>query len=221
MLEENYASYRVKQDKPAQQPGGGYSEDALTTTINMMQLVHTTSSYWHKCFGQSHQKCKKVAFSQGSNSTHSDNAYQVFFMEDRVETDRKQSSVKAISKDLEPLNHHLDVAAFRPQQKPQAQNSQQFNNCGNQSRGQGFSRGNVNSRSSAQATNTSRKGKFCVYCKIMNHTQQECRKRIKNNKPCVNEKGEFYWPKINSTTDNNSAQNQNIDLNNGVGSVFL
>jgi hypothetical protein len=32
----------------------------------------------------------------------------------------------------------------------------------------------------------------------MNHTQEECRKCIKENKPCVNNKGQFYWPKINS-----------------------
>jgi hypothetical protein len=34
VLKENYASYRVKPDRPAQQARGGYSEDALTKAIN-------------------------------------------------------------------------------------------------------------------------------------------------------------------------------------------
>jgi hypothetical protein len=64
-----------------------------------------------------------------------------------------------------------------------------------------------------QGSNNSRNGKFCVYCKILNNTQEECRKRMNENKPWVNNKGQLYWPKINSTTDNS-------DPNNGVGSVF-
>jgi hypothetical protein len=33
ILKENYASYCVKPDRPAQEAGGGYSEDALTKAI--------------------------------------------------------------------------------------------------------------------------------------------------------------------------------------------
>jgi hypothetical protein len=34
VLKENYASYRVKPDRPAQEAAGGYSEDSLTKAIN-------------------------------------------------------------------------------------------------------------------------------------------------------------------------------------------
>jgi hypothetical protein len=34
VLEENYASYRVKPDSPAQEAAGGYSEDSLTKANN-------------------------------------------------------------------------------------------------------------------------------------------------------------------------------------------
>jgi hypothetical protein len=54
----------------------------------------------------------------------------------------------------------------------------------------------------------------------LNHTQEECRKRRKDKKTCVNSKGQLYWPKINSTIENNSVQTQNFDTINGVGSVF-
>jgi hypothetical protein len=34
VLKENYASYHVKPDRPAQEAAGGYSEDLLTRAIN-------------------------------------------------------------------------------------------------------------------------------------------------------------------------------------------
>jgi len=34
VLKENYASYRVKPDRPSQEAAGGYSEDSLTKAIN-------------------------------------------------------------------------------------------------------------------------------------------------------------------------------------------
>jgi hypothetical protein len=34
VLKENYASYRVKPDRPAQEAGGGYSDASLTKAIN-------------------------------------------------------------------------------------------------------------------------------------------------------------------------------------------
>jgi hypothetical protein len=69
-----------------------------------------------------------------------------------------------------------------------------------------------------KAPNASRNGKFCVYCKIMNHSQEECRKRMRDNKPCVNNIGQLYLPKIDNI-ETNSAHSNN-DSKNGVGLVF-
>jgi hypothetical protein len=101
-----------------------------------------------------------------------------------------------------------DVAAFRPQQWQQPRGQQtEFCNHGNGPRGQGSYRGNSNSRPmQTQGSKASRNGKFCVYCKILNHTQEECCKRMKDNKSCVNRKGQLFWPKINATTKNNCAE---------------
>ena len=35
----------------------------------------------------------------------------------------------------------------------------------------------------------------CWYCHIPGHRQEDCRKRIKENKPCIGLKGSTYWPK--------------------------
>jgi hypothetical protein len=36
--------------------------------------------------------------------------------------------------------------------------------------------------------------KHCYYCKLQGHRQEECRKKIKENKPCCNTQGRLYWP---------------------------
>ncbi len=124
--------------------------------------------------------------------------------------------------DHDATNTDPNVTAFRPQrpqQQQQFRQQQQYNNLGNRSRGQASYRGNNNRSSQNQGSNASRNGKFCIYCKILNHTQEECRKRINDKKPCVNGKGQLYWPKINNINTQN-AQSTNNDSNNEVDSVF-
>jgi len=75
------------------------------------------------------------------------------------------------------------------------------------------------SQNNQPKSNASRNGKFCVYGKIMNHTQEECRKRINDNKPCVTSKGQIYWPKVSSTNDNPNTVQQNSNPN-AIESVF-
>jgi hypothetical protein len=137
ILKENYASYRVKPEQPAQQPQGCYSKDALTKDIKE--------------------------------------------------------------------NRQL----------------QNFNNRGNnRSRGQGY-RSNFNNNNCQNSNQpTSRNCKFCAYCKILNHTQEECRKHISDNKTCVTNKRQLYWPKVNSTTDNPNTVQNNSDPS-AINSVFL
>jgi hypothetical protein len=155
-----------------------------------------------------------------------EDAYKVFFTDHRLEMDKKASQIHTVMEaQVSPNGEQQDVAAFRPQQRQQYRGSQQnFNNQGNNhSRGQGY-RSNYNSNnhqnSKQHKSNASRNGKFCVYCKILNHTQEECRKHINDNKPCVTSKGQLYWPKVNSTTDNPNTVQQNSNPN-AIDSVFL
>ncbi len=53
----------------------------------------------------------------------------------------------------------------------------------------------------------------------MNHTQEDCRKQINDHKPCVTNKGQIYWPKVNSTHDNPSTVQQNRNPS-AIESVF-
>jgi hypothetical protein len=45
-----------------------------------------------------------------------------------------------------------------------------------------------------------------MFCKIPNHRQEDCRKRIAANKPCLDTSGCPFWPKIKSAANNNQNQ---------------
>jgi len=127
-----------------------------------------------------------------------------------------RNAVLAVTDEFQnPAPQEQDVAAFKPRQRQQPR-QQNYNkgDCNNRSRGQNY-RGNSNNRQnynqnySQPKNNFSRNGKYCVYCKMMNHAQEECRKRINDKQPCVNNKGQMYWPKINNTTESPNTVQQN------------
>jgi hypothetical protein len=229
VLHENYASYRIKPDRPAQLQDGHYSEDALTQYANNSVEAYNKFLFAQVFKAAAPENVRKLLSHNDQTRLTVDDAYQTFFTEHRVEQDKRQPTaikVHAVEDnlDLDATNTDPNMAAIRPQRPQQQQQfrQQQNNNRGNRSRGQTSYRGsnsNNNRSSKNQGSNASRNGKFCIYCKILNHTQEECRKRINDKKPCVNGKGQLYWPKINNINTQN-AQSANHDSNNEVDSVF-
>jgi hypothetical protein len=151
-----------------------------------------------------------------------DDAYDTFFTDHRVETDRKERAMVNVINDAEEdsgnASNETDIAAFRPQQRQQPQRYNQQQNSNYRSNQNQQQKGKPNKKFYPKKQNNSNtqgnsgNGKFCAYCKILNHSQEECRKRIRDNKPCVTNQGKMYWPKVNSTVDNNDPNN--------VGAVF-
>ncbi len=222
MLLENYASYRVKPDHPpAIQPQGTYLEDNLTSFTNdsvkafnkfLLTQVFRAAAPESVCKLLSHKDQTRLTVN---------NAYQTFFTDHRVETDRKERAmVNAVNKEEETNSQDPDVAAFRPQprQQQQQQRYPQQQNSGykgnqNQQRGKQNNKNSYPTKSNpSNLQGNSGNGKFCCYCKILNHSQEECRKRMRDNKPCVTNQGKLYFPKINSMAEKNDPNN--------VGAVF-
>jgi hypothetical protein len=224
VLHENFASYRIKHDRPAQLPDGHYSEDSLTQYANNSVEAYNKFLFAQIFKAATPENVRKLLSHKDQTRLTVDDAYQTFFTEHRVEQDKRQPTalnVHAVEdhQDQDTATMDPNVTAFRPQHPPQQQFCpQQNNNRGNRSRGQNSHRGNNNNNRSSQnqGNNALRNGKFCIYCKILNHTQEECRKRINDKKPCVNGKGQLYWPKIN----NIDTQAANSDSNSEVSSVF-
>jgi hypothetical protein len=63
------------------------------------------------------------------------------------------------------------------------------------------------SSNSGPRNNANRNGKYCSYCKLQNHTQDECFKRIRETKPCRDRQGRANWPRV-YLTENSDSQNQ-------------
>jgi hypothetical protein len=57
----------------------------------------------------------------------------------------------------------------------------------------GNNSGNTNGNQSQQAPASN--PLKCLFCQAIGHHQDDCRKRIKANKPCVASSGKIYWPK--------------------------
>jgi hypothetical protein len=124
----------------------------------------------------------KAVTQHNQNTITLDDMYQ-------VDTDtQRESGTKAI----------WPVIAFQNRWINQFQNKPRKQNQGAPQRGNRFNSGAGN--------NTNRNGKYCFYCKIQNHTQEECRKRIRKNKPCKDKQGCAYWPKVYVTSNGDSEQ---------------
>ena len=93
-----------------------------------------------------------------------------------------------------------EVAAFQENRNNRFQGRNQNQPQGSGQRSNRYNPGSRNNRN--------RNGKYCFYCKIQNHTQEECRKRIKDNKPCKDKQGQAYWPKVYVTNKSRERDQQ-------------
>ncbi len=132
-------------------------------------------------------------------------------IESRSREEAKSSSkIFAVDDDSEDP---IDAVNFRQQRNSnQSQRGQnrnfRDNNRGatnNSNRGNPYSWRNPNQQQ--PGNNSTRNKQICVFCKIPNHRQEECRKRINANKPCLDTNGRPFWPKVNAAADATSGQN--------------
>jgi hypothetical protein len=224
ILKENYASYRVKPDRPPPiQPQRTYTEDALTKYANDSVDAFANFLFTQIFKAAAPENFRRLLSHKDQSRLTVEEAYKVFFTDHRKEMDKKLSAIHAVTDKFEnPVQQEQDVAAFKPQQRQQPR-QQTYNRGSNRSHGQNY-RGNSNNRQSYNQNtnqpknNFSRNCKYCVYCKMMNHAQEGCRKRINDKQPCVNNNGQMYWPKINNTTESPNTVQQNS--NPMVESIF-
>jgi hypothetical protein len=102
----------------------------------------------------------------------------------QVATDAQRESVSAIqddsqSEDEDDEEVEDEVAAFQNKRNNRFQGKNQNQPHGSGQRSNRYNPGSGNNQNR----------KYCFYCKIKNHTQEECQKRIKDNKPCKDKQG--------------------------------
>jgi hypothetical protein len=145
VLKENYASYRVKPERPAQEPAGGYSEDSLTKAINDSMDNFANFMFTQMFKVAAPENVRQLLSHKDQTRLTVEEAYKIYFSDHRLEMNKKSTPVHAVTE--EPDNGHndqQDVAAFRPQQRQQNRGPQSnFNRGNNRPRGQNY-RSNYN-----------------------------------------------------------------------------
>ncbi len=131
-----------------------------------------------------------------------DDMYQIATDTQREAGPKIKQAVAAIH----PENEDEDeVAAFQRRKGNKNTERKKSSNPTTKSGSKGHS--NNYRSNTGPGNNANRNGKYCFYCKLQNHTQEECFKRIRDKKPCKDRQGRAYWPRV-YLTENSDSQNQ-------------
>jgi len=145
---------------------------------------------------------RKVVVQRNPNTMTLDDMYQIATDTQREAGPKIRQAVAAIN----PENEEDDeVAAFQRKKGSKNINRKKSSNQATKTGSKGYS---SNYRSnSVPGSNANRNGKYCFYCKLQNHTQEECFKQIRDKKLCKDRQGCAYWPRV-YLTENSDSHNQ-------------
>ena len=124
--------------------------------------------------------------------------------------DDSQADVEAIQPQFRPHRPQQNYQQQRQNnwsKKPQQQQHMSYNRRPQQQQQQRPNTFNSQNRNNSSNGNSNKP--MCIYCRIMGHTQDECRKRIAANAPCYSASGKPYYPK-----SVNEISNQDLAVNN-------
>jgi hypothetical protein len=112
--------------------------------------------------------------------------YQVVTDTQRESGAKASRPVAAVNEDSQSEAEYDEdeIAAFQNRRNTKFQSRPKKQNSGALQRSNRFNPG--------AGSNINRNSKYCFYCKIQNHTQDECWKRIWENKPCRDKQGRAY-----------------------------
>jgi hypothetical protein len=209
IIKESYAAYENKILEPPTDAQGlghvGLLEATATQwkndTVNNMLQFFKMQLFKASLPGD----LRKVVAQHDLNTITLDEMYQVATDTQRESGPKTSRLVSAIQDDSQSEAEddeeaEDEVAAFQNKR-----NNRFPNRSRNQNQGQSQCSNRYNS---GAGNNRNRNRKYCFYCKIQNHTQEECRKRIKENKPCKDKQGRAYWPKVYVNNENQDRDQQ-------------
>jgi hypothetical protein len=97
ILHENYAFYGVKPERPTPLLAGNYSKDALTKAINDNVKSYNKFLLAQVFQAAAPENIPKVLSHKDQTCLTVDDAYQTFFTEHRVESDKKQTMINEVN----------------------------------------------------------------------------------------------------------------------------
>jgi hypothetical protein len=202
IIKDSYANYENKVDAPAHHDiNGGYSvatatrwrNDAMNSAIQFlkMQLFRAALT----------GDLQKTVAQRNPNTMTLDEMYQI-----TTDTQREFGSTKKTIAAIQPDEEdHSDddeeIAAF---QKWKFSKNADRKRTSNPTKGS--YRGPYSNSRPRPGSNNNRNGKYCFYCKLQNHTQEDCFERIREKKPCKDQQGRAYRPKAYVTSNNDHQE---------------
>jgi hypothetical protein len=202
IIKESYAAYENKIEEPAQDGQGNVGLLDATATQWKNDAVNNMLQFFKiQLFRAAQPRDLRKAVTQHNQNTITlDDMYQVATDTQRESGSKATQPVAAVNENShsEAKDEADEVVAFQNKRNNRFQNKARRKNEGAPECGNRFNFGARN--------NTKKKGKYCFYCKIQNHTQEECQKRIQENKPCKDKQGCAYWPRVYVTSNGNSEQ---------------
>ncbi len=205
IIKDSYASYKNKPAAPAHHDVNNrytmpvcrqWRDEALNNTQQFlkMQLFRAALT----------PELRKVVAQRNPNTMTLDDMYQIATNTQREAGPKIKQAFFLMA--IHPENEDEDeVAAFQRRKGNKNNERKKSSNPTTKSGSKGYSN---NFRSNTgPGNNANRNGKYCFYCKLQNHTQEECFKRIHEKKLCKDRQGRAYWPRV-YLTENSDSQNQ-------------
>jgi hypothetical protein len=112
---------------------------------------------------------------------------------------RGTSKIQAVQQEEEADN--VEAIAQNRQKKFTLSNQQNRGqkNCQNYRTQNNYRNNNQQQWRPNPGNNSNRNKMTCIFCRKQGHKQEDCRKRINANQPCLDLSGKPFWPKINTT----------------------
>jgi len=196
IIKDSYGNYENKVDAPAHHDiNGGYAVDTATRWRNdamnnalqflKMQLFRAALT----------GVLRKVVAQRNPNTMTLDEMYQI-----ATDTQNHQEDDRRCTPWRKGQQRQRGGDCRFPETRKGAE-KRKNSNMTNRS-----NRSAPSSYKSGSGNNANRNGKYCFYCKLQNHTQEDCLKRIHEKKPCRDKQGRAYWPKVYVTSNTDQQE---------------
>jgi hypothetical protein len=213
VIRESFYEYDAKIPYPHNDVNGGISNNAFRRFLRQYDAM------WVNFFNMTLFKAaltpelRSVVAQQEQETITIKRMYQVATMAQRELKGKGPALVNKLREEENPAEEENDdVAAFNRRGTRPKNNQTGGQNRGNFSSGRGgyqsgFNRGGT----TGYGNNGNRNGKYCYFCKIQGHRQEECQKRMRENKPCQDAQGRSYWPKVHYMEENEAKAVNSIE----------
>jgi hypothetical protein len=192
ILKDSYASYVNKPVAPAHHDVNGGFTMPTTTRWRDEALNNAAQFLKMQLFRAAlPANLQKVMAQRNPNNLTLDDMYQIATDTQREARPKIKQAIAAVHpNERDCSDGEEEIAAFQKEKFSKSMDRKKASNPMTKSNYKGYS-SNYKSRS-GPGNNANRNRKYWFYCKLQNHTQEDCFKRIRDKKQCKDKQGCAY-----------------------------